>query len=85
MITVNPGQIAFRKQLRLGCQPMLDIVSRQRTLIHISEIGPPGHFVGRRRKIIFVLVPDRILNRLWFTGWFLIVGELIVFHKEWAE
>lgn len=85
VITVNPGQIAFREQLRLGCQPMLDIVSWQRTLIHIGEIGPPGHFVGRHRKIIFVLVRVRGRNMLWFTGRFLVVGEFIVFHEVWVE
>ena len=45
MKTVNPGEIPFREQMRLSLQPMLHIVSGQRTLVHIAEVGPPGHLV----------------------------------------
>jgi len=45
MKTVNPGEFAFREQLRLGLQPVLHIVSGPRTLVHITEVGPSGHFV----------------------------------------
>jgi len=29
MKTVNPGEVPFREQMRLGLQPVLHIVSRQ--------------------------------------------------------
>jgi hypothetical protein len=45
MKTVNPGEVPFREQMRLSLQPVLHIVSGQRTLIHITEVGPSGHFV----------------------------------------
>ena len=43
---MNPGEFAFRDQFRLGGQPMLHIVPRQRTLVLIIEVCLPGHFVG---------------------------------------
>jgi len=46
MKTMSPGEIAFREQLRLSLQPVLHIMPGQRTLVHISEVGSPGHFVG---------------------------------------
>jgi len=45
MKTVNPGEFAFREQLRLGLQPMLHIMPGQRTLVDITEVGLSGHFV----------------------------------------
>ena len=45
MKTVSPGEVPFREQMRLGLQPVLHIVSGQRTLVHITEVGPPGHLV----------------------------------------
>jgi len=45
MKTVNPGEFAFRDQLRLGLQPMLYLVPGQRTLVQITEVGFSGHFV----------------------------------------
>ena len=42
---MNPGEVAFRDQFRLGLQPVLHIVPGQRTLVHITEVGPSGHFV----------------------------------------
>jgi hypothetical protein len=45
MKTVNPGQVAFRDQLLLGLQPVLYLVPGLRTLVHITEVGPSGHFV----------------------------------------
>ena len=45
MKTVNPGKLAFREQLRLGLQPVLHIVPGERTLVHITEVGPSSHFV----------------------------------------
>ncbi len=56
MKTVNPGEVAFREQFRLGLQPVLHIMPGQRTLVHITEVCPSGHFVRRRRKINSVLV-----------------------------
>ncbi len=45
---------AFRDQLHLRLLPMLHLVSVLRTLVHISEVGPPGHFVRCRREGNFV-------------------------------
>ena len=45
MKTVDPGEIAFRKQLRLGLQPMLHMVPVQRTLAQITEVCPSGDLV----------------------------------------
>ena len=42
---VNPGEFAFRYQFRLCLQPMLNIVTGQRTLVLITEVGSSGHFV----------------------------------------
>ena len=53
---MNAGEFAFREQLRLGRQPMLHFVPLLRTLVHITEVGPSGHFVRCRRKINFVFV-----------------------------
>ena len=47
---MGAGTGAFGQQVRLRVQPMLDIVSRLGTVIEISEIGSPGHFVRRRHK-----------------------------------
>ena len=43
--TVNPGEVAFRDQFRLGRQPMLHVAPLRRTFVQISEVGPPGNFV----------------------------------------
>ena len=45
METVNPREVAFGEQLRLGFQPVLHILPGQGTLVHISEVGPSGDFV----------------------------------------
>ena len=45
MKTVNAGEVAFREQFRFGGEPVLDIAPGQRTLVHISEVRPSGHFV----------------------------------------
>ena len=45
MKTVDPGEVAFRKQLRLGLQPMLRMVPVQRTLAQIIEVCPSGDLV----------------------------------------
>ena len=45
MKTVDPGEVAFRKQLRLGLQPMLHMVPVQRTLAQIIEVCPSGDLV----------------------------------------
>jgi hypothetical protein len=82
MKTVNPGEVAFRNQFRLGLQPVLHLVPGQRPLVHISEVCPSGHFVRGRRKINFVLVcflncsRPRCINRLLV----LILGEIFVSH-----
>ena len=36
---MNTGAVAFRKQMGLGCQPMLHVVAWSRTLVHIIETG----------------------------------------------
>jgi hypothetical protein len=51
MKTVNPGEVAFREQLRFGRQPVLHIVPGLRTLVDIIEVCPSGHFVRRWCKI----------------------------------
>ncbi len=83
MKTVNPGQVAFLEQLRLGLQPVLHLVPGQRTLVHITEVGPTRHFIRRRRKIRSALVQVRDRTRPRRTGWslVLILGEFIVFHE----
>jgi len=45
METVDSREIAFRDQIRLRLQPMLHLVTRLGTLIFISEVSFPGHFV----------------------------------------
>lgn len=42
---MDPGEIAFRDQFRLRLQPMLHLVTGQRTLILITEVGPAGYLV----------------------------------------
>ena len=42
---VNPGEIAFCDQFRLRLQPVLHLMTGQRTLVLITEIGPAGYFV----------------------------------------
>ena len=46
METVDPSEIAFREQFRLRGQPVLHLVSGQRTFVHISEVGLFGHGVS---------------------------------------
>ena len=45
MKAVNPSEVPFGEQMCLSLQPVLHVVSGQRTLVHITEVGPPGHFV----------------------------------------
>ena len=45
MKSMNPGEVAFRDQFRLGLQPVLHIVTGQRTLVLITEVSPAGHLV----------------------------------------
>ena len=42
---MNPGEVAFGEQLRLGLQPVLHIAPGPRTLVQITEVSPSGHFV----------------------------------------
>jgi hypothetical protein len=63
MKTVSPREVPFREQMRLRLQPVLHIVSGQRTLVHISEVGSPGHLVRRRHKVNSALVYVR--SRSW--------------------
>ncbi len=56
MITVNPGEVPFREQIRLSLQPVLHIVSGQRTLVHITQVSSPGDLVRRRHKVNSALV-----------------------------
>ena len=42
---MNPGEVAFGEQLRFGLQPVLHIAPGPRTLVHITEVCPSGHFV----------------------------------------
>ena len=51
MKSVDAGPVAFFEQLRLGLQPMLHVVSRARTLVHVTEVCFSGNFVSRGRKI----------------------------------
>ena len=82
METVNPGEIPFREQIGLGLQPVLHIVSGQRTLVHITEVRPPGDLVRRRHKVNFPLVYLRSRSWRQCTGWpwVLVMGRFIVFH-----
>jgi len=45
MKAVNPGEVAFRQQLRLGIQPVLHITPGLRALVDIKEVRPSGYFV----------------------------------------
>jgi len=45
MKTMDTGQIPFRNQFCLCGQPVLHLMSIQRTLVHISEISASRHFV----------------------------------------
>ena len=53
MKTMNARLVAFRDQLRLSLKPVLHLVAVLRTLVHISEICPPGHFLRFRRESNF--------------------------------
>jgi len=70
---VSPGEISLGDQFRLSRQPMLDLVARLRTLVHITEIGLSGHFVRRCHQI----------KRRRGIGRFLLLflGIFIEFHK----
>ena len=46
MKPVDSGEVAFFYQSGLSLQPVLHIVPWQGSLVHVSEIGPSGHFVG---------------------------------------
>src|ERR1700691_29866 len=79
---MDPGAIAFRDQFRLGLEPMLHMASRLRTLVHITEISPSGHFVRRRDKINCALVQVRTRGWRWRQGrfWVLDLGRNFVLH-----
>src|SRR5580698_3136145 len=78
MKTVNTREIPFRDQFRLRCQPVLHLVSVQRTLVHVSEVGASRHFVRWRREISFAGI-----SRSWDVGRLLslVLGIFIVLHK----
>ena len=81
--TVHAGAVALGDQFRLGGQPMLHLVALARTLVHISEVGPPGHLVRRGRKIDFVLAQIRRSRSRGEGGILilvLILRGLILFH-----
>jgi hypothetical protein len=84
MKTVNPGKIAFRQQLFLGLQPVLDIVAGLRSLVHIVEISPSGHFVGEWHKVIRGLfqVVSRCEPFSIFECSALLMRMSVVFHKK---
>ena len=42
---MNPGEIAFRDQFRLRLQPVLHLVTGQRTLVLITKVGSTGYLV----------------------------------------
>ncbi len=78
MKTMRAGKIAFRNQFGFCLQPMLDFVTRQRTLVHIREIGFTGDLVWRRGKIRFI--PFQFRRPPGSIGWSLILGIFIVLH-----
>ena len=42
---MDPSLIAFGDQIRLRLEPVLHLVTGPGTLVHITEVGAPGHFV----------------------------------------
>jgi hypothetical protein len=84
MIAVNPGEITLRDKIRLGRQPVLHIVPGLRTLVHIIEICPSGHFVWRRHKLNLTSVRVRGCGWGRCTGRCLVLnlGVFMVSHKE---
>jgi hypothetical protein len=79
---MHAGEVAFREQLSLSLKPMLHLVAGQRTLVHITEVCPSGHFVRGGRKISFSLAQGCNRGWLWCAGrfWVSVLGEFIVFH-----
>jgi hypothetical protein len=63
MKTVNRGEVPFREQMCLSLQPVLHIVSGQRPLVHITEVGPSSHLVWGGCEINSALVYFR--SRSW--------------------
>ena len=81
MTAVDPGKIAFRQQLLFGLQPVLDIVTGLRSLIHIIEVSPSGHLVWRWDKVIWGLV--QVVRRYSiFEFLALLMRMSVVFHKK---
>ena len=89
---VSPGEVAFGDQFRLGGQPMLHVLSGRRTLVHIGEVGPSGHFIAGRRKINCALVEFPGCGRSRWGGdpLVLFLGDSFVIHRlkiavEWCD
>ena len=79
---MHAGKIALGNQVCLRLQPMLHIVPGQRTLILVTEIGPPRHLIHGRREI-FSLRPRaraRIGGRIRFRFRRVFLRMMIVLH-----
>jgi len=76
---MDAGAVAFRDQLRLRRQPVLDLVAGPRTLVHVAEVGGARHLVRRRHEIDF----GQASARGWqcWGGSCRILSVFIMFHK----
>lgn len=84
MTAVDPGEIARCEQLLLSFQPVLDVVTWLRALVHIIEVSPSGHLVRRWNEINWRLV--WVINH-WepysiFEFAALLMRMPVVFHKK---
>ncbi len=83
---MNPRKVAFSEQFCLGCQPMLYRLPGLGTLVQIAEVSSPGHFVGVRHKINFILVQVQVRGRSRPGSigrfWAAVLGKLVALHHE---
>jgi hypothetical protein len=79
--TSGAGKFTFNKQLLFRFKPVLHLMTRPRTLIHITEVSAPGYFIRRRREINFIVA--EICRRYGRQGigllFLLFLGQFIFF------
>ena len=58
---VDARELTFGDQVRLGIEPMLHLMPRQRALVLVAEVGATRDFVRRRDELKFI--SDQIFRR----------------------
>jgi len=89
MESVSASEFAFGHQVRLGLQPMLHIVPRERALVHVAEVCPSSDFFRGWGEIDRSFAKVRSRDRWRFTKWgfglMLAVRRFVVFHTRIAD